>query len=127
MQLTINRRWAIALGTLLAFPTVYFILISLLNEYGYPYLSDSVQPLLEQTGINEPPGLNINSLILFGPLLALLLNLFAVLRIDWYNGKQDFSVKFYIQKHWWNMLLVIFSGLLLAFLFIYAIGENCRC
>jgi drug/metabolite transporter (DMT)-like permease len=127
MPLAINRKWSIVLGTLLVFPTAYFILISLLNELGYPYLSEYAQPLLEQMGIKESPGLNINSLILFGPFIALLLNLFAVLRIDWYNLKEQFSVKISIQKHWWNMVLVIVSGILLAALFIYALGENCRC
>jgi hypothetical protein len=62
-----------------------------------------------------------------GPVLALLLNLYAVVKIEWYNEKENFSVKISVQKHWWNMVLVIFSGLLLASLFIYAIGENCRC
>lgn len=128
MQLTINRKWAIVLGTLLAFPTAYFILISIL-KYGLelPYLFDSAQPFLERMGIKEALGFNINLLILFGPLVALVLNLFAVLKFDWYNERESFSIKLSIEKHWWNMLLVIFSGLLLAFLFIYAVGENCRC
>ena len=128
MQLTINRKWSFAFGALLALPTAYFIFISLL-KYGLriPNLFDSAQPLLESLGIKESLGWNINLLILFGPLIAMLLNLFAVLRIEWYNEKEDFSVKLSIQKHWWNMILVIFSGLLLATLFIYALGENCRC
>lgn len=128
MQLTINRKWAIAFGTLLAFPAAYFILISLLKyAFGIPYLFDAAQPFLERLGIKEALGFNVNLLILLGPLIALLLNLFAVLKIDWYNGKENFSIKFSIQKHWWNMVLVIFSGILLAVLFVYAIGENCRC
>jgi hypothetical protein len=127
MQLTINRRWAIAFGALLAFPAAYFILINLLNEYGYSYLFVSSQPLLEQLGIKESLGFNINLLILFGPFVALVLNLFSVLKIDGYNEREEFSIKFSIDKHWWNMMLVIFSGILLAVLFFYALGENCRC
>lgn len=128
MQVAFHRKWAIALGTLLAIPTAYFILISLL-KYGLdqPYLFDSARPFLERMGIKEALGFNINLLILFGPFIALVLNLLAVIKFDWYNEKETFSIKFSIEKHWWNMLLVIFSGLLLAFLFIYAIGENCRC
>jgi hypothetical protein len=124
MQLTINRKWAIMLGALLAFPTAYFILIALLNEYGYPYLFNAAQPVLEQLGIKESLGFNINLLILFGPMLALVLNLLAVVRIEWYNQSEILSVKFSVQKHWWNMSLIILSGMLLAVLFIYAIGEN---
>lgn len=128
MQHTINRKWSIAFGTLLAFPTAYFIFISLL-KYGLdlPFLLDSTQPLLERLGIKESLGWNINLLILFGPLIALMLNLISVLKIEWYNEREKFSVKISVQKHWWNMTLVIFSGILLAILFIYALGENCRC
>jgi hypothetical protein len=125
---TINRKWAIALGTLLAFPTAYFILISLLKyTFGVPYLFDAAQPFLERLGIKEALGFNINLVILFGPVIALLLNLFAVLKIAWYNGKENFSIKFSIQKHWWNMMLLIFLWVLLIVLFVYALGENCRC
>ncbi len=128
MQHTINRKLALTFGVLLALPTVYFIIISLLKYgMGVPSLYDSAQPLLEQLGIKESLGWNINLLILFGPLIALALNLFSVLKIEWYSDKEIFSLRFSIQKHWGNMMLVIFSGLLLATLFIYAIGENCRC
>ncbi|HUS00630.1 MAG TPA: hypothetical protein VMY77_02830 [Chitinophagaceae bacterium] len=128
MQLTINRKEAIAFGALLAFPAAYFILISLLKyAFGISWLFDAAQPFLERLGIKEAPGFNINLVILFGPVIALLLNLFAFLKIDWYNGKENFSIKFSIQKHWWNMMLVIFSGILLAVLFVYALGENCHC
>lgn len=127
MQLTINRKRAIVLGTLLAFPTAYFILINLLNESGYPYLLNTAQPVLEQLGIKESLGFNINLLILFGPLLALALNLLTVIKIEWYNQSDIFSVTFSFQKLWWNMALVILSGLLLAALFMYALGENCNC
>ena len=115
-------------GTLLVFPAAYFVLISLLKYGpGIPYLFNTAQPLLESLGIKEALGFNINLVILFGPFVALLLNLFAVLTIDWENDREDFSIRFSIQKHWWNMALVFFSGILLAILFIYAVGENCRC
>lgn len=125
---TINRKWSFSIGALLAFPTAYFIFIVLL-KYGIrlPYLFDSAQPLLERWGIKESLGWNINLLILFGPLIALILNLFSILKIEWYNERETFSVKVFIEKHWWNMLLVIFSGVLLVTLFIYALGKNCRC
>lgn len=127
-QVTINRRWSLLLGALLAFPTAYFILI-LLFKYVFeiPYLFDSVQPLLERMGVKDSLGWNINLLILFGPLVALGLNLLFVLKIEWYNQKKNFSIKLSIEKHWWNIVLIIVSGILLATLFIYALGENCRC
>jgi len=124
----INTNRVFWIGTLLTLPTAYFILISLLKYvFGISYLFDTAQPLLERMGIKESLGLNINLLILFGPLIAMLLNLLAVLKIVWFNQKDFFSVKLSLQKHWWNMALVIFSGILVATLFIYALGENCRC
>jgi len=116
------------IGTLLSLPTAYFIFISILKyALGIPSLLDSAQPVLEQWGIRESLGLNINLLILFGPMIALFLNLFSVLKIEWFNQKEIFSVRFYIEKNWWNMVVVIFSGIILATLFIYALSENCRC
>ena len=127
-QITINRTWAFSLGTMLVIPTAYFIFIALLQYgLGVLFLFDSAQPLLERLGIKDSLGWNINLLILFGPLIAMVLNLFAVLTMEWYNEKEDFSVKLSIQKHWWNMMVVIFSGIVMAALFIYALGENCRC
>lgn len=124
----INTNRVFWIGTLLTLPTAYFIFISLLKYgLGIPSLLDSAQPVLERWGIKESLGFNINLLILLGPLIAMLINLFAVLKIEWYNQRENFSVRFYIEKHWWNMVLVIFSGILLATLFIYALGENCRC
>lgn len=128
MQLPINRKWAIAFGALLGFPAAYFIMISILKyAFNISYLFDASQPFLERLGIKEALGFNINLLILLGPLTALLINLFAVLTIGWQNDKDRFSIQFSIQKHWWNIMLVILSGILLAVLFVYALGENCRC
>ena len=128
MQHTINRKWAIAFGTLLVFPTAYFIFISVLKYgLGLPNLFDAAQPLLERLGIKQSPGLNINLFILFGPFIAMIINLFSVLRIEWFNETESFSFKVSFEKHWWNMMLVFISALLLSVLFFYAIGENCHC
>ena len=127
-QIIFNPRLSLAAGALLAFPSAYLIFISLIKyNIGMPYLFDTSQPLFEKLGSKEPLGFNINLLILFGPLIAMILNLFALLKMEWINAGDYFSVNFSIQKHWWNILIVIFSGILLAGLFVYAIGENCGC
>lgn len=128
MQLSINRKWSFAIGVLLALPSAYFIFISILKyALGIPYLFDNAQPLLESWGIKQSMGWNINLLILVGPLAALIVNLLFILRIEWHNERETFSFKLSIEKHWWNMVLIIFSGLLLVTLFFYALAENCRC
>lgn len=59
------------LSLLLALPTAYLICISILKyAMGIDAPFDSIAPLLEQMGIKETIGWNINLLILFGPMVA---------------------------------------------------------
>jgi hypothetical protein len=126
-QINVNTRLSLAAGVMLAFPAAYLIFISLLKfNIGMPFLFDTSQPLFEKLGSKEPLGFNINLLILFGPLLAMAINLFAVLKMKRASAGDYFSLAISIQKNWWNMALVIISGILLTTLFIYALGENCR-
>ena len=129
--MTINSRQHLAAffaGLLLAFPTFYFILISILKfELNQPYLYDSISGLLNQWGLQESPGWNVNLFILSGPVLAVLLNFGVILRIHFDNSKDQFDCRFTISKNWWN-LAVVFCGLFIcAFLGLFLIGENCIC
>src|SRR5687767_8391856 len=91
-QLIIKQKPAFVIGCLLTLPTLLFFFISIMKfELGSPYLFDAATPFLESTGISEPPGFNINLLILFGPVLAFLLNLFAVLHLQFDSGKERIS------------------------------------
>jgi hypothetical protein len=116
------------IGLLLTAPTLYFILISVMKYvFGLPALFDAAQPTLETLGIKEAIGWNINLLILFGPLVALLLNLNSVLDINWQGTRDDIIVQLLFQKLVRNWLVIVISGLCLLTLFVYAIGENCNC
>ncbi len=115
-------------GLLLAFPTFYFILISILKfELNQPYLYDSISGLLNQWGLQESPGLNINLFILSGPVLAVLLNLAVILRIHFDNNKDQFDCRFTISKNRLNLAVVLFGAFICSFLALYLIGENCLC
>ena len=128
MQHTINRKWLTVIGIVFILPTAYFIFISILKYgLGIPGLFNLSQPVLENLGINESLGLNINLLIITGPVIALLLNLFAILKLDWYNENETVSISISIQKKWWNVAVIVLSAILVLTLFIYALGENCRC
>ena len=118
---TSKNNWLTAAGLLLALPTAWFICINILNESGITGPYDASQPLIESLGGN------LDLLILFGPLLALILIIFQVLKVDWQFTKEQFQVKFTIHKRWFPLLVAAFSLGLLAFLFFYAIGENCNC
>jgi hypothetical protein len=120
--------WSAVAGLLLTAPTLYFILISVMKYvFGLPALFDAAQPTLEAWGIKEAIGWNINLLILFGPLVALLLNVTSVLDIAWQGSREDIHVQLHFQKLVRNWLVITLSGLCLLTLFVYAIGENCNC
>lgn len=119
---------AFVAGLLLAFPTFYFMLISILKfQLNQPYLYDSISGLLNQWGIQENFGWNINLLILSGPVFAVLLNLAVILRIQFDNSKDQFDCRFTISKNWLNLAVVLFASFVLGFLGLYLIGENCIC
>lgn len=118
---TFKNNWLTAAGLLLALPAAWFICINILNESGITGPYNASQPLIESLGRN------LDLLILFGPLLALMLIIFQVLKVKWQFTKEQFQVNFTIHKRWFPLLVAAFSLGLLAFLFFYAIGENCNC
>ena len=84
---TITPRFRIFnfIALLLTIPTAYFIVASLLKyNFGIDGPYDVVYPLLQQMGINNSLGWNINLLILFGPVLALLVSLLQLLHMEWH-------------------------------------------
>ena len=116
------------LALLLALPTAYFICIAVLKyelDINGPF--DAIAPFLERVGIKDTLGWNINLLILFGPIIAALLTIFQLLKVEQELTKDQFLFQFAIKKSWLPLLVAAFSLSLLAILFIYLLGENCRC
>ena len=76
--------WLTIAGFVLALPAAIFICFSLLKfnwSVDGPY--DAISPILEDTGISEPPGWNVNLLILLGPIVGFLCVLSQLLKFDW--------------------------------------------
>src|SRR5215204_5652441 len=112
---TFKNNWITTAALLLTLPTAYFILIGVLSELGINRPLEATQPLAEKWGIKDPPGgFNISSLILFGPMLAILLTIFQFLKIEWHLAKEEFFLHFTFQKRWLPILIVAGSVLLLA-------------
>lgn len=123
----VKPRISFVAGLLLSLPTAFFILASLLKyTFGAPALFDAIAPVLEQGGIRQTIGWNINLLVLFGPLVALLLNLSNTLEIDCFFPAGEMELRVHIRKRWMNLSIAAFSALILLTLFIYMVGENCR-
>ena len=125
--ITFKSYWLTATGLLLVLPAAYFILIGVLSSLGINGPLESIQPLAEKWGIKDPPGLNITSVILFGPMVAFLLTIFQFLKIEWHFSKEEFLLNLSFQKRWFPILVAAASVGVLAILFFYMIGENCRC
>ena len=125
---TSDFNWVAAAALILALPAAYFIAINILKEgFGVDGPYEVADPLLERFGIKESLGWNINLLILFGPVLAIILTVFQVLKFQFHFTKQDFQVYLSVQKRWFQLLVAAFSAGLLAILFFYMLGENCIC
>ena len=125
---TFKSNWLTAGALLLALPTGYFILAAMLKyELKIEGPFNAIQPSLESWGIKDSLGWNINLLILFGPVLAFLLTIFQVLKIEFHFTKEEFNLQFSLQKIWFPLLVVGFSAGLIAILFFYVLGENCNC
>ncbi|HEX5653812.1 MAG TPA: hypothetical protein VFX58_12100 [Chitinophagaceae bacterium] len=128
MKQSTRSFWLSSTGLLLALPTLYFLFIAILKyELNVPGPFDSASPLLEKLGFKESLGWNINLLILFGPVFALLLALLQVVKINWQISKEDFRFHVTIYKRWFPLGVALLSAGLLAILFIYLAGENCNC
>lgn len=126
METTYRRNtWLNVISLLLALPTAYFILISILKyTLNVPGPFDNATPFLERVGIKESIGWNINLLIVFGPLIAFLITIFQVLKINWQFSKEQYDFHIAIRKKWFALFISVFSGLILLTLFIYLVGEN---
>lgn len=126
--LDLKTRRAFIVGSILTLPAIYFIFISVMKYiFHQPYLFDAATPFLEIMGIKESIGLNINLLILFGPVLAFLLNILSVLDIHFQIGRDNLNCQLSIRKSWWNLFVVFCSAATLLVLFTYLLGENCTC
>ena len=119
-----RRNWLNFAGLVLVLPSACFFCINMLNEAGVDGPYNASQPVLESLGIREQFGWNINLLVLFGPILALVISLFQVLGIEWHFTKEQFDLRITIQRKWFPLMIAFISGLVLATLFIYLWGEN---
>lgn len=127
MKTAIRFNWLSAAALLLALPTGYFILINVLNETGIAGPFNASQPLLENLGIRQSLGWNINLLIALGPVIALAISLFQILKIKFHFSKEQIDFSAQVQLKWFPLLVAALSAGLLAILFIYLFAENCNC
>jgi hypothetical protein len=125
--MTFKNNWVTTTALLLVFPSAYFVVIGVLAASGISGPLDAIRPLAEDLGIKDPPGFNITSLILFGPVIAILLTVFQFMKLEWRITKEEVFVHFSFYKRWFPILVTAAGAVVLAFLFLYMFLENCNC
>jgi hypothetical protein len=119
-----RRNWLNFAALLLVLPSIWFFCINIMNEAGINGPYNASQPALESLGIREQFGWNINLLIVFGPVIALLLSALQVLHIEWSFSREQFQFTITIRRKWFPLFIAFLSILQLTALFIYLAGEN---
>ncbi len=123
----VSQPIALLAGWLLVIPSLYFILSALLNyEFGIPGLWSSIESIFEKPG-NKQLGLNVNLLILFGPLGAILINLEQVINIAFKKDASSFHFDIEVRSNSSNWIVIAAGLFCLAAIFLYLLEENCKC
>ena len=122
--ISFRRNWLNFVALILVLPSACFFCINILNETGINGPYNTSQPVLESLGIREQFGWNINLLIVFGPVIALLLSSLQVLHIEWNFSKEQFQFNITIRRKWFPLFITFLSVLMLIALFMYLAGEN---
>ena len=125
--ITFKSNWLTSIAAILILPCGYFILIGILSEIGISGPLESIKPLAEKWGIKDGPGLNITSVIVFGPMVAFLLTVFQFMRLEWRVTREEFLLHFSFYKRWFPVMVAASSIVVLGLLFFYVTVENCNC
>jgi hypothetical protein len=123
-SITLHRYGLNFIALLLLLPSAWLIGVNLLNEAGIDGPYNSSYPFFKSLGIQEQIGWNINLLIVCGPVIALLLAASQVLHINRHFSKEQFQFNIFVKRKWLPLFITFFSGLILAILFFYLVGEN---
>ena len=109
-----------AIALLLALPTAIFLFIVFLKfGLGVPGPLDSIAPTLMEWGLDSGPGLNITSLILFGPPVAFLLTIFQVLKISVDMKGEFIRINMQFEKRWFTLFVAVFSTIVIGGLILF--------
>lgn len=134
MKRFIPSRRATLLAYLLSLPTATFLLLTILKyQWGLEQPFDRIYPLLQNLGLQEALGWNINLLLVGGPLASITLSLLQVLSLSFKksvgeNGGDPVTViSLCIRRHSHAWTAAGTATILILVLALYFLGENCYC
>jgi hypothetical protein len=114
-------------AAMLVVPTIYFLSSAFLYyNLGVAGPWKLIEPIFESPA-NKDLGLNINLLIVFGPLAACIIALFHLVNFEVSREERFIHLKlsFFRRSYYW--VIVISALLCIGALVLYFLGENCNC
>ena len=88
-----KRGMFLSFNLLLLLPAIVVIVASVLKYgFGADGLFDAIAPTMEKWGIKDPPGLNITSLVAFGPVVVLALAALKIMKLRFIREKEKDSI-----------------------------------
>jgi 1,4-dihydroxy-2-naphthoate octaprenyltransferase len=120
-----KRGMFLSFNLLLLLPAAIVIVASLLKYgLGVDGLFDAIAPTMEKWGIKDPPGLNITSLIVFGPASVFIFSALKAVKLRFMHEKEKDSILVEIKADKMLRSLIVISILVLAVLGSYLFLEN---
>jgi len=127
MKATFIRYWVMSVvGMLLLLPASYFMLTLLIRIiFGSTTLYYAIAPSFLEAG-SEIFSFHKSGWILYGPLLAVILNAMALMQFRFQRNTKKIHVKIFYGKFWLNTAIVFQSILLFMALVIYLVIQHYR-
>lgn len=120
-----KRGMLLSFNVLLLLPATLVIIASLLKYgLGIDGLFDVIAPTMERWGIKDPPGLNITTVIAFGPLAVLLIAVMKTIKLRFAHEREMDKIILEIKSDKMLRSFIIGSMLVLAVLGTYLFFEN---
>jgi len=120
----LQTRWTFFAGVLLAFPAAYFVSSAIMNYgFGIDWFWKPIEPIFDKPA-NKHLGWNINILIVFGPMIAVLINVLSLAFIRFEKVDDYFKFQLFIRRNWLNLAVLAIAGYSLLAMFVYIFFEN---
>ena len=117
--------WTFFAGALLTFPGAYFVWSSILNDIGIDWFWKPIAPIFDKPA-NKHFGWNINIIIIFGPIIAIMINTLSLAYIQFEKADDYFKCQIFIRRNLLNILVLFIAGGSLLAMFMYLILENIK-
>lgn len=121
------KYWTISLvGLILLLPATYFMLTLFIRVFfGSTTLYYQIAPSFMERGQTLFP-LHKSAWILYGPLLAVIINAAVMLKFKFYKRSKQLQVNLSYSKYWLNTAIAVQSILLFIILTVYLFVQHYR-